>query len=167
MIPSFVTGRPTGMESGTYLAIDLGGTNLRVCKVDLLGNGKVEIQQQKYIVPEALKVGEMRQLCDFIADSVDTFLTEINTDTYSETLQLGFTFSFPVNLRTINRGNLMQWTKGYCCTGAIGKDPGLMLQDSFRRKNMKVNVAAVSRSIDPCQKIRIWYHRMTKKTFRL
>ncbi|CAO3674941.1 unnamed protein product [Umbelopsis ramanniana] len=143
MIPSFVTGKPTGMESGTYLAIDLGGTNLRVCKVDLLGNGKVEIQQQKYIVPEALKVGEMRQLCDFIADSVDTFLTEINTDTYSETLQLGFTFSFPVNLRTINRGNLMQWTKGYCCTGAIGKDPGLMLQDSFRRKNMKVNVAAI------------------------
>jgi hexokinase len=143
MIPSFVTGRPDGMETGRYLAIDLGGTNLRVCQVDLVGNGKVAIQQQKYNVPESLKVGEMRNLCDFIADSIDAFLTEHNTDT-SDTLQLGFTFSFPVNLTSINRGNLMQWTKGFSCTGAIGKDPALMLQDSFRRKNMNVNVAAVN-----------------------
>ncbi|CAO3658163.1 unnamed protein product [Umbelopsis vinacea] len=142
MIPSFVTGRPDGMETGRYLAIDLGGTNLRVCQVDLVGNGKVSIQQQKYNVPESLKVGEMRNLCDFIADSIDAFLTEHNTDT-SDTLQLGFTFSFPVNLTSINRGNLMQWTKGFSCTGAIGKDPALMLQDSFRRKNMNVNVAAI------------------------
>ncbi|KAG0002771.1 glucokinase, partial [Modicella reniformis] len=29
MIPTFVTGRPTGHERGCYLALDLGGTNLR------------------------------------------------------------------------------------------------------------------------------------------
>ncbi|KAI8598803.1 hexokinase [Dissophora ornata] len=29
MIPSFVTGRPDGHERGNYLALDLGGTNLR------------------------------------------------------------------------------------------------------------------------------------------
>jgi hexokinase len=147
MIPSFVTGRPTGTETGKYLAIDLGGTNLRVCQVALVRNGEVEIQQQKYTVPEPLKVGEMRNLCDFIADCTDAFLTEIGTDSSRETLHLGFTFSFPVNLTSINRGNLMQWTKGFSCSGAIGKDPALMLQDSFRRKNMKVNVAAVSISI--------------------
>jgi len=143
MIPSFVTGRPTGTETGKYLAIDLGGTNLRVCQVALVGNGEVEIQQQKYTVPEPLKVGEMRNLCDFIADCTDAFLTEIGTVSSRETLHLGFTFSFPVNLTSINRGNLMQWTKGFSCSGAIGKDPALMLQDSFRRKNMKVNVAAI------------------------
>ncbi|KAG0022435.1 glucokinase [Entomortierella chlamydospora] len=29
MIPSFITGRPNGHERGNYLALDLGGTNLR------------------------------------------------------------------------------------------------------------------------------------------
>ncbi|KAM3588921.1 hypothetical protein VKS41_001350 [Umbelopsis sp. WA50703] len=143
MIPSFVTGRPTGMETGTYLAIDLGGTNLRVCQVRLNGSGEVSIQQQKYRVPEPLKVGEMRALCDFISDCIDSFLTEMGTDPMEQTLQLGFTFSFPVNLTAINRGNLMQWTKGFACAGAIGKDPALMLQDSLRRKNLKVRVAAI------------------------
>ncbi len=32
MIPSFVTGVPDGSEKGTYLALDIGGTNLRVCE---------------------------------------------------------------------------------------------------------------------------------------
>ncbi|KAF9953182.1 hexokinase A, partial [Mortierella alpina] len=29
MIPTFITGRPDGHERGSYLALDLGGTNLR------------------------------------------------------------------------------------------------------------------------------------------
>lgn len=33
MIPSYVTDVPTGKETGTYLALDLGGTNLRVCSI--------------------------------------------------------------------------------------------------------------------------------------
>ncbi|RKP05132.1 hexokinase, partial [Thamnocephalis sphaerospora] len=35
MIPAYVVGRPTGEEKGTYLALDLGGTNLRVCSIQL------------------------------------------------------------------------------------------------------------------------------------
>ncbi|KAK9760317.1 hypothetical protein K7432_015801, partial [Basidiobolus ranarum] len=37
MIPTFVTGCPTGQEVGSYLALDLGGSNFRVCQVDLEG----------------------------------------------------------------------------------------------------------------------------------
>lgn len=50
MIPSFVTGVPNGTERGTYLALDLGGTNLRVCAVKLLGDGNFTITQEKYKV---------------------------------------------------------------------------------------------------------------------
>ncbi|KAJ2425321.1 hexokinase, partial [Coemansia sp. RSA 2531] len=39
MIPSYVTRRPLGSEVGSYFAIDLGGTNLRVLKVTLDGRG--------------------------------------------------------------------------------------------------------------------------------
>lgn len=148
MIPSFVTGRPTGDEKGKYLALDLGGTNLRVCEFELKGHGKFTVHQQKYVVAEELKTGEMRHLCDFIADCVDNFITEYGSD-YSpeqakEHLQLGFTFSFAVNQTDINRGTLMHWTKGFNCANAINKDVVVMLQDAFLRKNIRVHIAAVS-----------------------
>lgn len=147
MIPSFVTGRPTGDEKGKYLALDLGGTNLRVCEFELKGDGQFSVHQQKYVVAEELKTGEMRRLCDFIADCVDNFVSEYGDDRAHSTehLQLGFTFSFAVNQTDINRGTLMHWTKGFNCSGAINKDVVVMLQDSFLRKNIHVNIAAVSR----------------------
>ena len=33
MIPSFVDRRPNGLEQGSFLALDLGGTNFRVVQV--------------------------------------------------------------------------------------------------------------------------------------
>ena len=33
MIPTHLTSVPTGQETGSYLALDLGGTNFRVLKV--------------------------------------------------------------------------------------------------------------------------------------
>ncbi|CAO3596751.1 unnamed protein product [Absidia cylindrospora] len=143
MIPSFVTGRPSGTETGRYLALDLGGTNLRVCEFELQGHGKYSVHQQKYVVSDQLKTGEMRHLCDFIADCVDNFISESGADHLEEALQLGFTFSFPVLQTDINRGTLMHWTKGFNCTGAINKDVVVMLQDAFLRKNLNVHIAAI------------------------
>ncbi|KAG0738250.1 hypothetical protein G6F26_011675 [Rhizopus arrhizus] len=144
MIPSFVSGRCTGDEKGHFLALDLGGTNLRVCHVTLLGEGEYTIRQQKYVISEEHKVGPMRILCDFIADCVDSFLTEHGTnDDSNAPIQLGYTFSFPVLQTSSNRGVLKQWTKGFACSGAVGRDVAILLQDSFRRKNLNVNIAAI------------------------
>ncbi|KAI8332034.1 hexokinase-domain-containing protein [Chlamydoabsidia padenii] len=141
MIPSFVSGRPTGQETGKYLALDLGGTNLRVCHVELLGDGKYTLHQQKYVVSEQLKMGDMRHLCDFIADCVDDFISEHGDPHHS--LDLGFTFSFPILQTSIDSGELKQWTKGFSCANAVGKDPAVLLQDAFHRKNLQVNIAAI------------------------
>jgi len=48
MLPAYVFGWPSGNETGSYLAVDLGGTNLRVCLVELEGNGKFEVTQTKF-----------------------------------------------------------------------------------------------------------------------
>ena len=42
MLKSYV-GLPTGKETGEYLALDFGGTNLRVLRIKLLGEGKFEV----------------------------------------------------------------------------------------------------------------------------
>ncbi|KAI8060895.1 hexokinase-domain-containing protein [Gongronella butleri] len=143
MIPSYVEGRLTGEEEGHYLALDLGGTNLRVVLVTLEGNGKFKTVSTKARVSEDLKTGPMRDLCDYIADCVDTFLTEQNLDNIEHELPLGFTFSFPVLQTKVNRGTLQQWTKGFSCTGAVNKDPVLLLQDALLRKHVPVKVTAL------------------------
>ncbi|BEI99192.1 hypothetical protein CcaverHIS631_0402350 [Cutaneotrichosporon cavernicola] len=146
MIPSFVPGVPDGSEQGTFLALDLGGTNLRVCEVRLLGNHKFEMKQQKYKVSDELKEGEATVLFDYIADSVDAFLTEIGSDVApekGEPLLLGFTFSFPVEQTAIDSGTLLTWTKGFNAKNAIGNDVVKLLNDAFERKHIHVRCSAL------------------------
>lgn len=143
MIPSFVTGVPTGTEKGTYLALDLGGTNLRVCEVALDGKGTFTIKQEKYKVSDALKQGPVRDLFDYMATSVDNFLTDFGTTSTEDVLHLGFTFSFPVEQSAIDRGHLIHWTKGFDCPDAPGKDVVQLLQESLDRKHIKVRCSAL------------------------
>ncbi|KAI8145141.1 hexokinase-domain-containing protein [Fennellomyces sp. T-0311] len=149
MIPSYVEGRLTGQEKGSFLALDLGGTNLRVVLVTLLGDGKYKTKSSKSRITEELKTGPMRNLCDYIADCVDEFLTEEGLGDVDSDLHLGYTFSFPVLqskatcTSQINRGILKSWTKGFNCSGAVNKDPVMLLQDALLRKNVPVKVAAL------------------------
>ncbi|KAF9379914.1 hexokinase A, partial [Podila verticillata] len=62
MITSYVVGRLDGSETGSYLALDVGGTNLRVVSVHLAGGGEIITRQTKYRIDEKLKVGESKAL---------------------------------------------------------------------------------------------------------
>ncbi|KXN71641.1 hypothetical protein CONCODRAFT_78213 [Conidiobolus coronatus NRRL 28638] len=145
MIPTFVTGRPTGEEEGSYFAIDLGGSHLRVCLVHLKGpDHETEVIQRKFVVPEEAKTAEATHLFDFIAEHVESFLVSSNVHPpKGQTIPLGFTFSFPVNQTAINRGKLMFWNKGFTCPGAVGKDVVQLLQDALDRKQVNVTVSAM------------------------
>ncbi|TFL00601.1 hexokinase [Pterulicium gracile] len=148
MIPTFVTGTPDGTEKGTFLALDLGGTNMRVCEVNLRGDKTFTIRQQKYRVSDALKTGEARALFDYLADSVDAFLSaEAQHADASESqpkfVPLGLTFSFPVEQTALDSGKILTWTKGFAATNAIGNDVVRLLQDAFDRKHLHVKCVAL------------------------
>ncbi|THH21035.1 hypothetical protein EW146_g441 [Bondarzewia mesenterica] len=148
-------GVPDGTETGTFLALDLGGTNLRVCQVELHGNKTFSLRQQKYRVSEALKTGEATVLFDYLADSVDAFLTSSPPasptnppapgDLTEEppALPLGLTFSFPVEQTALDQGYLLTWTKGFAAKNAIGKDVVKLLQDAFDKKHLHVKCVAL------------------------
>jgi len=142
MLPSFVTNRPNGKETGAYLALDLGGTNFRVCEVYLEGQSSVRLRQKKFTIPEECKNADGEVLFDFLAGSVESFLKDSGVVPDKE-LELGFTFSFPVVQTALNAGNLLVWTKGFNCRNTEGKDVVEMLNQAFIRKGLKVNVAAL------------------------
>ncbi|KAJ7755666.1 hypothetical protein DFH07DRAFT_1027993 [Mycena maculata] len=155
MIPSFVTGVPNGTETGTFLALDLGGTNMRVCEVVLRGDTTFTLRQQKYKVSDALKTGEASVLFDYLADSVDAFLTSHPpsdspsgpgnpfAESTPDVVHLGLTFSFPVEQTALGSGKILTWTKGFSAKHAIGNDVVKLLQDAFDRKHMHVKCVAL------------------------
>ncbi|KAJ2161700.1 hypothetical protein GGF46_001293 [Coemansia sp. RSA 552] len=142
MIPSYVTRRPQGNETGSYFAIDLGGTNLRVLKATLDGRGGVTTVHQKFALTEEAK---SRTLFDFIAQCVETFLDSHDARPTGQQppVQIGFTFSFPVHQLSINSGTLVQWTKGLNVPGCVGRDVVRLLQDALLRLGLRVRVAAL------------------------
>lgn len=149
MIPTYVTDVPNGSETGTYLALDLGGTNLRVCSITLNGDGTFSNRQSKFPVSRQLQTTkEYEELFGFIADKVEDFVREHHEDAFSansadQHLRLGFTFSFPVTQSAINKGILLRWTKGFNIESAVGKDVVWLLQSELDKRDIPVQVVAL------------------------
>jgi len=143
MIPSHVIRRPNGSETGSYLALDLGGSNFRVCEVILEGNGIARVRQRKYTVSEELKTGSGEALFDFFADCVGAFIAEADPAAHLTERKLGFTFSFPVHQTSINKGTMMHWTKGFSAANVEGMDVVDLLQNAFHRKSLNIHVTAL------------------------
>ncbi|RUS19975.1 hypothetical protein BC937DRAFT_86617 [Endogone sp. FLAS-F59071] len=73
MIPTFITNSVTGKEQGEYMALDMGGTNLRVCRVVLEGAGQLSVEQETFVIPAELKVGSINDMFDWVVSCVETF----------------------------------------------------------------------------------------------
>jgi hexokinase len=144
MIPSFV-GRPKGTEKGRFLALDLGGTNIRVLAVELDGNGNAALAAvSKFVIPKEMVSGTGDNLFDFIADCIKLFFEENNIGT-QQAYDLAFTFSFPVEQSSIAAGKLIGWTKGFTAGGVEGKDVVALLSEALKRKETGfIHVAALA-----------------------
>ncbi|KAI4638317.1 hypothetical protein J4E93_010117 [Alternaria ventricosa] len=159
-IPTYVTAVPNGTEKGLYMAVDLGGTNFRVCSIELRGNTTFSLTQSKVAIPRELMVAKTsKELFSFLAKQIEAFLKLHHEEHYAGTLRrrdgkagepedeeifnLGFTFSFPVHQIGINKGMLMRWTKGFDIQDAVGKDVCALLQQEIDELHLPVKVAAL------------------------
>ncbi len=134
MFPTWVFGSPTGNETGDYLAVDLGGTNLRICLVKLLGNNNLSLTQSKFRLVEEQKRGSGEDLFDFCAQCVKDFIdAQLPQATTKSPVPLGFTFSYPCHQQSIDHGVLVRWTKGFGTSGVEGNDVAQMFRDSLQK----------------------------------
>lgn len=139
------------------MAVDLGGTNFRVCSVLLHGDTTFSLTQSKILIPrELMASGTSKDLFLFLARQIEAFLRihhnehfeahllrrrEGNTE--EDLFDLGFTFSFPVRQCGINRGTLIRWTKGFNIPDAVGHDVCALLQSAIDELSLPVRVAAL------------------------
>ncbi|PYH99835.1 hexokinase [Aspergillus ellipticus CBS 707.79] len=141
---TWATKYPTGYETGQYLTVDMGGTNLRVCNVVLTDEkGGYEITQSKFKLPKGLKTGTADELWAYIADRVADFLRDHNLDQGDEKLPLAFTFSYPITQDKIRHGVLQRWTKGFDIEGVEGHDVVAQLEAAFEERDVGVRIVAL------------------------
>jgi len=116
----------------------MGGTNLRVCEVELPEEkGQFEIYQSKYRLPDEIKVGDSDQLWDYMAECVKQFLIanhESEDLSKLPEMPLGFTFSYPCTQNAIDHGILQRWTKGFDIDNVEGRDVVPLFEDALQRK---------------------------------
>ncbi|KQK09669.1 hexokinase-6 [Brachypodium distachyon] len=147
MLISYVDNLPTGDEHGLFYALDLGGTNFRVIRVQLGGKEKRVVQQYEEVaIPPHLMVGTSIELFDFIAAELERFVATEGDDFYlpeGRQRELGFTFSFPVNQTSISSGTLIKWTKGFSINGTVGDDVVAELSRAMERQGLDMKVTAL------------------------
>lgn len=150
MLPSYVLNRPKGDETGHYLALDLGGSTLRVCEVNLSGSGgDLRLRQTTKSLSIEEKMLPADQLFDLLATSVAEFIgfesgsvNSVQSPISPRTPQpninykLGLTFSFPIQQKSLTSGVLLQWNKGFGSADVIGKDVVALLRSAFDRKGL-------------------------------
>ncbi|KAI3464842.1 hypothetical protein Pfo_021505 [Paulownia fortunei] len=148
MILSFVDALPTGNEKGLFYALDLGGTNFRVLRVQLGGKDErvVATEFDQVSIPQDLMFGTSEELFDFIASGLAKFAQKEAGKFHlpqGRTRELGFTFSFPVKQTSIDSGILIKWTKGFAVSGTAGKDVVACLNEAMKRQGLNMRVSAL------------------------
>ncbi|KAI0159245.1 hexokinase-7 [Pestalotiopsis sp. NC0098] len=140
--------RPTaGSEKGKYLAIDIGGTNLRVGFIELLGddrdatrfsangtngdghqNGHAESPRLRRVLEKSWPILEhfKNEAEDALFAWIGTCIAEVVQDGrdhyggFPDTpLPMGVTFSFPMVQRTLSQATLMSMGKGFAITSNL------------------------------------------------
>ena len=143
MIPTYVTGKPNGTENGILLAADLGGTNFRICSVDLKGNHKFSLLQMKTKIPDEFLEDEAvtsDDLFGYLARRTLAFIKKYHPEHLQnmEELKLGFTFSYPVDQKSLASGTLIRWTKGFKIKDTLGKDVVQLYQKSLEAQGLSM-----------------------------
>ena len=145
MLPTFVFGWPTGEEKGDFLALDMGGTNVRTCLVKLNGDRTFELNQTKFRIQENHKHESGQKLFDYFGMCIREFLEKQygSCDHLDEHLSLGFTFSFPTIQKRIDHGELIRWTKGFGNPETEGHDCAEMLRQGLRDAAVPVKLSSI------------------------
>lgn len=145
MLKSYV-GLPSGNETGEYLALDFGGTNVRVLRIRLDGGGKFEVTKRvgrPLIVPGKYnyisKDSTAEQMFGFIAELIDEAIDGDHDTKY----YLGHTFSFPSTQTNLNNARLIIWTKEFATQGVEGEVANDLLLEALKRRGIN-NVEPVA-----------------------
>lgn len=105
-LPSFCHTLPSGHERGSALALDVGGSTLRVALVELRGRGgrgdlMVEQLRRDFVIDDSVRRLSGRSFFAWMAERVhETFQGHLDRVQGPSQLPIGLSWSFPVEYAT-------------------------------------------------------------------
>lgn len=102
MLPSFNYTLPTGQEQGTYLAVEVGGSNLRMALVELQGRsrGQEYLQVRRTMtscITQEVKQSQGHGFFDWMVERIQELLVlEGGICENTGPLRMGVAWSFPI-----------------------------------------------------------------------
>ncbi|MCI6869423.1 MAG: hexokinase [Selenomonadales bacterium] len=137
MLNSYI-GLPSGDEQGYYLALDLGGTNVRVLLIRLDGGSRYE-EVKKLVRPLVTeeynlinKESSPEKLFGFIADMIAEAVEGLD----AEKIYLGHAFSFGSKQENIYNARLIKWSKEFAVPGVEGQVVNDLLKKALAEKGI-------------------------------
>lgn len=151
-LPSYLPP-PSGQETGRYLAVDFGGSRIRVSAIALHGSGRCSIlkevrrllkdPEQGYDLTRETTEGE--QVFDFIARLVRELYQEYPVRC------LGLTFSYPMEQLSCHQARLLRWTKELKPRATLGRRIDLLLLAALQRNGLpEITPAAIINDTVAC-----------------
>lgn len=122
------------VETGKFLALDLGGTNFRVILLEIENGQILQEIVKMYHIGSHLRVGGLdvaTALFDYIGECLCDFVAENNL--VAVPLPLGFTFSFPMQQHSLSSATLVAWAKSFNLPTVIGRDVVELLRESLHK----------------------------------
>ena len=129
-------GLPTGQETGTFMALDFGGTNVRASRITLKGADGFTIETK---VAKPLRSDDYDYTTSSTtAEALFDFIARIVKEAAggNKAYKLGFTFSFAVNQTSAKDASLIAWSKEIDVPGVAGKSINGLLKEALVRNGM-------------------------------
>ena len=152
MLPSFHHTLPTGLEIGTILALDVGGSTFRIALIELSGKEGdrhgMDIKRLKsFTIDESVRRLHGTLFFDWMAARIEDVLVADNHESEQKTsgpLPMALAWSFPIEQTSTRTGSLLPMGKGFLATsGCEGMDIHQLVTAACKRRNLDVELQGI------------------------
>ncbi|KAM0278973.1 hypothetical protein ACHAQH_004839 [Verticillium albo-atrum] len=154
MLPSFNHRLPTGLEKGRYLALDVGGSTLRVALVELRGHDyEVRCKESEIVSMKSFRIGKTIKdlegvaFFDWMADRIVETLEneeEGHRGEHDAALPMALSWSFPIEQTSLRSGRIHGMGKGFrAADGLHGQDLGAVIDAACRRSGLVAELLVI------------------------
>ncbi|KAM3461492.1 hypothetical protein NHJ6243_005012 [Beauveria neobassiana] len=171
MLPSYSHQLPTGSEHGQYLALDVGGSTLRVALVKLPGrsadtNNEGDIvSMQAFKITRDIKNLEGMAFFNWMAARIkETLSSSLKQNSTSTTpIPVALAWSFPIEQTSLGGGKFGRMGKGFLAdVGLLGQDLGDIIKKASENEGLNVELQAIVNDSSACLLSRAYSHPSTR-----
>ncbi|KAI5464661.1 hypothetical protein BGZ63DRAFT_351312 [Mariannaea sp. PMI_226] len=171
MLPSYNHQLPNGTERGHYLALDVGGSTLRVALVELHGRvakvGKESgiVSMMNFSITPEIKKLEGMAFFDWMAARIRETLDAQYDHLHGpdQPLLMSMAWSFPIEQTSLKGGKLSAMGKGFLAsTGLTGQDLGQIIETACGKQGLNVELQAIVNDSSACLLSESYSHTSTR-----